>query len=277
MCRSIADGGRRCPGTGPAKSDTPLASAPKLSRVGVDTAPPSTASPPTSPTPESAPSLNPETENFNILLTADPKEWLARPWKLRKKIIEDALGEAVEILMEHPDVKNEGPGYVYDSAPTFDRWSQSTTTLGKARLSYYTAAPHRFTRTIELSDKRGRYAEPRTLAILLAHELAHTLAPPSAAHGETWVKMFRLTQAALQVPETSTSTHTPTDIEYAAELAAAKKKRENAPWQGTCPQGHAYARGRKPAGRYSCRPCLEDRKPATITFTRNENRGGGKK
>lgn len=82
----------------------------------------------------------------------------------------------------------------------------------------------------------SKYEDDEVHQILL-HEVAHALAGPRAGHGPSWKKI------AHELGYDGKRTH---DGSAAHDLA---------PWVGSCQQGHAHYRFRKPTKALSCGVC----------------------
>ncbi|MDY5584716.1 MAG: SprT-like domain-containing protein [Arcanobacterium sp.] len=88
----------------------------------------------------------------------------------------------------------------------------------------------------------------------ILHEIAHALAGPGAGHGPKWKKICHEIGAK---PIARLKTN-------------AAQRGIDAPWKGTCPNGHEFSRFRKPSRESSCSICARKFNPNyIITWTRN--------
>jgi predicted SprT family Zn-dependent metalloprotease len=247
MCRSKAQGGRRCPGKSKPRKTTQT---PTLLNAS-----PARATQILNPTPKAQNSPKPSTPTFDQLKSTPTDEWFNAPWKERKTIVERALNEVINAT---------------GSTAKFDGWNRRTTSSGLATYGYnaYTGEERR---TIELSDTVNRHSEPINLADTIAHEVAHTLAPHHAGHGQEWVKQFSEVKQLVGLNTEFSMVHKQTQAEVASKVKEMVAKAANAPWIGSCPQGHTFPAGRKPKHSYNCVKCSREGKPAVISYERNTN------
>lgn len=249
MCRSKAQGGRRCPSKRGGGGGTSAFGDIVNSSSAVLDSPPITDS--------SVEQLNPLTPTYNTLLTTPSEEWLEKPWAERKKLSETALNEVLNLT---------------GSTATFDKWNKRTTSLGFAQFYFNRYTGERFAQ-IELSDVVLRTAEPMTIANTIAHEVAHTLCDVNAGHGPKWKNKFEEVKEQVGLSMATTRAHTSTDFEVAAQMKLEAEKRAKAPWQGQCPQGHKFTAGRQPKYGHICVRCKGEGKPADITYERRNDTG----
>lgn len=249
MCRSKAQGGRRCPSKqGGGGGTSAFGEIVNSSSAVLDRTPA---------TDSSVGQLNPQTPTYNTLLTTSAEEWLMKPWVERKQMSEKALGEVLKLT---------------GSPARFNKWNKRTTSLGFAQFYLNLRTGEQFVE-VELSDVVLRTAEPLTIADTIAHEVAHTLSHINEGHGMGWKSKFEEVKSQLGLNIETKSGHTSTDFELAAQMKLELERRAKAPWQGQCPQGHDFTAGRKPKYGHICVKCKQEGKPALITYERRNDTG----
>lgn len=239
MCRSKAQGGRRCPNRGGMN-------------VGAFGGKASVVAEPI----KEELTLNPATPKFNQLMTSNADEWFNTSWQERREITTLAVKEILALS---------------GSTATFKGWSRSKATMGKAVYSrnLYT---NEVKVQMELSELNGRTAEPRTLANTIAHEVAHTLCSIYEGHGSEWLETYKGLKEQVGLETEHTHTHKETAHELAERKKLTAEKKSKAPWVGTCPQGHDFTAGRKPKYGHICVKCDRAGKSADITYVRRNNK-----
>lgn len=135
MCRTKAQGGRRCPTSG---------------GLGIG-ALKEAVNPKQKPTLEAIPFAstevgavdNPALPYFNQLKNSDPDAWFEMPWKTRKTIIEQSLLEIFSFT---------------GTSATFYGWSRSAKTLGRAKVERNRRTGE-ITSAVELSELNAKLSE----------------------------------------------------------------------------------------------------------------------
>lgn len=244
MCRSKADGGRRCAGRK------------NLLTLNKDTTAVTIPFSPNQPDTKPSPAL----PTYNRLLTVSDEEWFNTPWAERKKMVEEAFYEAREAV---------------GSDASWGGWSSATRALGTTHQQLNRATGE-VRSTIRISNLSNRACSAVTMADTLAHELAHAKSSYYAAHGKEWENNFAAVKDTLGLNTETVSAHKLSDVERAEhERLVAVKKATPPAWIGVCPQGHRFGAGRKSKYSHVCVKCSRNGYPQTeaiITYTRNTNK-----
>jgi len=285
MCRSIAEGGRRCRGGGGGNSPTKKSSPakkqagrkrttrqpanrppaanlvgnatvgnPSVDDTAVNAAPVDDTATREATTTD-APALNPATPQYNKLLTTSPEEWFALPWTKRKQDVEAAFHEVKRFT---------------GTEVTWGGWNRRVIALGETGWSQNRWTGEISKPTIKFSEATMRTVTSVNVADTIAHELAHARLPHGAGHGTAWHEEFAAVKTKLGLDTEITTVHQHNEAERAQAVKVAEEKRAKPPvWLGTCPQGHRFGKARNPKYTYSCVECRRNGKPADITYHRN--------
>lgn len=176
------------------------------------------------------------------LMNADTEQWLERPWKERKQIIEVAQRQAIREV-ERALLAENG----WSSAGQFAGWNRRTKSLGITRTAPWKAVPD-----IELSQVLLRHRGPKEVFNTILHEIGHAVSPYGASHGITWRENFRIILDHFGLKEEEV--HQRASAYSEAEKNAFRQRELQKRWVGICPNNpeHRFYQDGKPRHFYKC-------------------------